>query len=457
MKSFNDYLVGIAKLLKTRGSFVQNFSIVFGGKSLAVILGIFITPILARIYSPEAYGLYAIYFALVANFSLVISLRLPMAFILATDEQEFKTILKVTMSFVLYLTVLILLMFLLWRVEIFDLFNAKKLNSVWYVIIIGTLLHAITSMLGSWNVREKAFKVSTTVALSEATTIKASNLLIGIKTAGNSFGLIIGDLIGKIVNLIFQFVFFIRNRSAYLIPCFSFKLQRETLSKHWKYPVILLPTSWIAVISNNLVIFYITYQFDISILGEFSMSSSLILIPVNLIANSSQPILMQRMVELNNDDKSIAIPLVKYVSTIIYGAAICCPLIILLSEPLISVFLGDKWQNTPQIIEVLSPTLLFQILFISLAGVLIALEKKERLFRLQVIRLLTLSVLFVTSNLLNLDFYQTIMVYSVGFSLLSFVLILNILKSIDALKSNQLIWPFISFISLCSITFLITR
>lgn len=442
-------------MLKTSGSFVQNFSVVFGGKSVIALLGILTTPILARLYTPESYGLYAIYFAIVANLSILLSLRLPMAFVLIKEEAEFRRLIKSVSGILIVFSLFLSIILAIWNKEILSLLNGEELQPIWYVLVIGIFLHAASAMIGNWNVREKAFRKSTTVSLTEAIGIKSVNLGIGLSAPGYSQGLIWGDLGGKFLSLVVQKFLFVKGKTDYLIPFLSIKEIKRTLKIYWKYPLILLPTSWIAVLANNLVIFYLSSKFDNALLGKFSISTSLIFIPVNLIANSSQPILMQKVAEIKTDLSKVSKSITRYVEVVVYGASICCPVLIITSRPLIDFFLGDQWANTHSIIQILSPTLLFQVLFISLTGVLIALEQKEKLLQIQVFRAVGLIALFVSIHFLDANFTETIILYAIGLSIILIVAAIWILRITKSITTKKLIFPFIVFVSLCTISYIV--
>ena len=80
--------------LKTKGSFIQNFSYVFGGKSIIFVIGFCFTPVIARFYTPEAYGAYALYSAVVLNLTIMVLMQIHTAFVIINHESRFRLIFR---------------------------------------------------------------------------------------------------------------------------------------------------------------------------------------------------------------------------------------------------------------------------------------------------------------------------------------------------------------------------
>ena len=75
--------------VRKSGTFGSNLAITSAGSSSAYILGFLLSPILARIYQPEAYGLYALFNAFVTNITIVAGLDYINAFLLPKTRREF--------------------------------------------------------------------------------------------------------------------------------------------------------------------------------------------------------------------------------------------------------------------------------------------------------------------------------------------------------------------------------
>ena len=88
--------------IKDEQAFFRDTSTVFGGKFFIALLTLIITPVLTRLYTPEAYGTFALYNSVVQNMVILGTLALPAA--LNTAKKEF-------LANILWLTLLCTLAF----------------------------------------------------------------------------------------------------------------------------------------------------------------------------------------------------------------------------------------------------------------------------------------------------------------------------------------------------------
>jgi O-antigen/teichoic acid export membrane protein len=65
MSKLGSFLVEIT----AKGSFAHNLAITFSGNAVAQLIGFCFTPFIARLYGPEAYGLFALFVGIANNIS----------------------------------------------------------------------------------------------------------------------------------------------------------------------------------------------------------------------------------------------------------------------------------------------------------------------------------------------------------------------------------------------------
>jgi O-antigen/teichoic acid export membrane protein len=429
----------ILKSLRTEGSFVQNFSIVFGGKSVIFLIGFVFTPIIARIYSQEAYGSFALYNAIVMNLSILLGMRIPSAFVNIQSNQKFRRTIQSLFGFVLIGIALICIAFILFDSWIFSSVKNKSLIGSWHFIGLGTLLYIMTDIFGNWNVREKAFKKSTTVAVSETLSTKISTSGIGLLGLNMHFGLIIGELIGKTAHILIQIPLFVRKRVHYLIPNFSIKQFQWLVSEFREYPIYLLPSTWISQFTNSATIFYLSYLFSAELVGSYSMSIGLVAIPVMLVAYAGQPILMQKVVQLKEQNLAIEPYIYRFITTLV---AVSIPILffgMVFGELIINKFLGENWGETAVFVSWMIPIIGVQFIMLSLTGVLIGLRKNEVVLIANSIRFISMILIFVISSNLTVDFIETIKIVLLG-TLASYIIpLIFIFKRINISVDMRLI------------------
>ncbi|MFN8889653.1 MAG: lipopolysaccharide biosynthesis protein, partial [Cyclobacteriaceae bacterium] len=89
MNKANQIFNQVVAALRKDGSFAQSYAIVLSGTGVNILVQILITPIITRIYGPEAYGTYSIFNAIATNIAMVATLRFPQALLLPPRERDF--------------------------------------------------------------------------------------------------------------------------------------------------------------------------------------------------------------------------------------------------------------------------------------------------------------------------------------------------------------------------------
>lgn len=90
--------------------FAQNVSVLASGSIVAQVISVLISPVLSRIYSPEDYGLLAVFLSVLNMFAVVLCFRYELAIVLPKDESDainlVKLCLMISSGFALILLIL---------------------------------------------------------------------------------------------------------------------------------------------------------------------------------------------------------------------------------------------------------------------------------------------------------------------------------------------------------------
>ena len=440
MKKVADHFYSLFKNSTSKGTFANNYLFVFGGKSLIFIFGLLFTPIISRIYDPLAYGTYAFYSSVVVNMAMLVSLKIPSAFVLISSEKRFRLVIKSLFGIAIIGAALVALVWLLIQTWYPHLFQNEIQNSLWHFIGLGIFFHITTDILGNWNVREKSFKRSTAVSITESVSTKIGTIGIGILFSSPVIGQIIGEFIGKFLHILVQIPLFIKSRASYLIPIFSFSAYRWLLREFKEFPLYVLPSTWIGFLANSIVIIFLSAEFSIEDVGSYSMAIGLLNIPVMVIAHSAQPLLMQKVVELTNAGREVSDPINKFVIAMIISSVVMLLIAFPVTEYLINIFLGAGWEKSAQFVKWMLPMIGLQLLYQPLSGVLIGLKKIKPILTANMIRISILSLGLIVIHYLEYNFDTAVkQIIIIGLVALSIPLVLIIKKSTGQIKPNLIV------------------
>ena len=183
------------RLLKSE--FNRNVLTLMAGTTIAQAIPVAIAPILTRIYSPEDFGVYALFLSLITIFGVIINGRYELAIVLPKKDEDAINILAI--SFILNLTIsLFLLILVILFYEYFLKFPGIKNIGIWlYFIPLVVFLIGFWKMLNYFNIRKKQFKDIAKATIIKSIVLAVVQLSIGFIKSGVT-GLISGQIISQL-------------------------------------------------------------------------------------------------------------------------------------------------------------------------------------------------------------------------------------------------------------------
>ena len=108
------------------------------GTALGQIITVLVSPVLTRIYTPDDFGLFAIYISIVSILGVVISLRFETAIMLPEDDDEAVDLVILSTGIAFGLSLLLLLVFMLFNQKIIELIGHPEFEFYLYFIPLST-------------------------------------------------------------------------------------------------------------------------------------------------------------------------------------------------------------------------------------------------------------------------------------------------------------------------------
>jgi len=184
----------LSNLLKNR--FVRSVSVLAGATAFAQMLMLLALPVLTRLYTPEEFGLLAIFIALLGMISVVASLRYQVAIPLPKTDCLAANVLGVALVAVIGTTLLIVIAITLFGSGLAELIDAPVLSEYMWLLPIGVAVIGAYNIFQFWATRKKAFKRISITRVEQA--VGGIGTQIGMGAAGFGVsGLIIGQLISQ--------------------------------------------------------------------------------------------------------------------------------------------------------------------------------------------------------------------------------------------------------------------
>jgi len=179
--------------LKPKSEFSRNVLTLMTGTTIAQAIPIAISPILTRIYTPEDFGLFALYISIALLFATAATGRYELAIMLPKKESDAVNIVFLSLLITLIITLLTLFIVFFFNQSITNILGNQDISSWLYFIPFTVFFMGLYQSLNYWNNRKKEYKRLAISRVVQSGVTGGANLGMGGLQFGAS-GLIVGAL-----------------------------------------------------------------------------------------------------------------------------------------------------------------------------------------------------------------------------------------------------------------------
>ncbi|WP_323594863.1 lipopolysaccharide biosynthesis protein [Aliarcobacter butzleri] len=357
--------------LKPKSEFSKNTITLMIGSALAQSIPILISPILTRVYTPEEFGIFALYIAFISIGASLVTAKYEAAILLPKKEENAKYLVYISSIFALFFSLLFLIVYLVFYKQFNDFF--KVTNSIFYFVPFGIFLFAIYAILLQWTNRKKEYKNMNKNRLIQASSISIFQVLIGLFNK-ISLGLVLSDMIGRIIAVI---LILKRVLKQVRLTTFSVKKAISLVRRYKKFPKYEMPATVINITSYELVYIIIPIYFSSTTAGLYFLVFRVLMTPVGFIGTAITEVFKNRAIEDLNKYKSCR-NIYKKIFVFLFSIGILPLLIISIwGQEIFSFVFGDEWREAGLYAQILTPLALLRLVSSPLSYLFIIKEKLE--------------------------------------------------------------------------------
>jgi O-antigen/teichoic acid export membrane protein len=184
--------------LKPKSEFSRNVLTLMTGTTIAQAIPIAISPILTRIYTPEDFGVFALYIAITVIVSVIATGRYELAITLPKKDEDAVNIVALSIIITFFVSVLSFLVVFFLNAKITHLLKNQEISSWLYLVPLTVFFTGIYQSFNYWSNRKKQYKRLSISRVAQSGVTGTSNLTMGFLGFGSS-GLILGGLIGQLL------------------------------------------------------------------------------------------------------------------------------------------------------------------------------------------------------------------------------------------------------------------
>jgi O-antigen/teichoic acid export membrane protein len=377
-----------------RSELLRNTSILVSGTAVAQLIPILLQPILRRYYTPDIFGAYSVYLSLVGILAIVSSFKYELAIILPRKDKEAANIFFLTVIINAIFNVILIFVILIWRDKILNFFNlSEKFSDYIYFVPLGIFFYSFYQSINNWLVRRKGFlPISINKFVRRGFEGCAQ---VVFKFLKNAHGIIFGDLIGHIANIISGM--YLGRKSGLSMKLFSPGKLKYVAVKYSDFPKFNVIPTFMSSCSFLLPAILINKFFSTSMTGYFDLSKLLLSVPLALISGSISNVLLQSISEKFKEKKSLRKDLLLILGIVSLIAVVEIIVISFFGVGLFKLIFGENGAFSGRISQILVWSYALNFFVASFSAVFISMNR---------IRILSIWQVFYFIAIISLTLFQ---------------------------------------------------
>lgn len=269
------------KLLEA--TYVKNLGSLFLGTVVAQGVPLVCMVFLARLYTPEDFGTWAICLSLASTLSIIATGRLELAIVLPESDREGDALfLSVLMVATLFSLGLFLFVPVLPESILSYLDQSGVQGDIW-LIPLGVFVIAVYQAVNYRLIRAAKFQRLAINRVINSTSGTLLQMLLAFYTVVKSFGLFLGQIIGYAVAVV---VYLFQEKRQLANVDVDLKTMANQCFRYRRFPLIDVPAALMNTLAANLPILFIGMQFGAVQLGIYAFAIRVFGTPMAMVSGA---------------------------------------------------------------------------------------------------------------------------------------------------------------------------
>lgn len=363
-------MISKLKEVINKNSFIKGVSSLIAGNLGAQAILFLAAPILTRLYTPEDFGVLAVYVSLITLFSVVASLRYELAIPIPKDDEEAANLLLLSLFLVFVLSIIACgLVFILADI-LPKILGVPKLEAFLWLVPLGIFFMGGYKALSYWSVRKHNFnQLSGTRIIQSLATILTQ--IFGAKFGGGF--LLFGNAFGHIVAQV-----------GLVLTCFKIKdikicSLKGILSAAKRYKQFPLFSTWSGLFNSagtQLPTLMFSALFGAGSAGLYALAHRVLAAPMNLLGDAIGKVFFANAADANREGRlgELVVSVHEKLSILVMPFTL---LLIVLAPEVFSFAFGENWRVAGEYARWMAPWLYMVFISSPLSVLFYILEKEN--------------------------------------------------------------------------------
>ncbi|MBP59133.1 MULTISPECIES: lipopolysaccharide biosynthesis protein [Idiomarina] len=387
------------KKIIPKSSYARNVLTLMTGTGLAQALPIAISPILTRLYTPEDFGVFALYVAIVSILAVVVTGRYELAIMLPKEDKDAFNILVLSVSLSLVISLALLILIVFKGDDIAYLLKSPKILPWLYWIPVSTVLTGIYQSLNYWCNRKSHYSRLAISRVFQSGGGAGGQLGMGLKGASTE-GLIGGQILGVLLSTTILAKLIIKEERKLLKKT----KKKDVLSlaiRYKNFPKFLVIAHGFNTVSSQIALIVLNSFFNATVAGLYMLTQRVLGAPITLVAKALGDVFRQEAsFSYTRNGECLEV----YKSTLKKLVFIAIPSFLLfyfIAPELFSFVFGKEWREAGEYAQILTPMFFLRFITSPLSTMFMIAEKQKLDLVWQIFLLILASTALIVGYILN--------------------------------------------------------
>ena len=378
--------------------FLSNMITLSTSTLMGQVLGVIITPVLSRLYSPADFGLFQLFISIVGMIAPIACLSYYNAILLPERDEDSANLVMLCLFLVTVTALLTAVILFFSSGYIEEALNAPGFS--WYLPLIPFAIgfSGFSYVFGYWLSKKEEFGTIAKSNIYSSFAGKGISAGFGI-VSPSPFGLIFGTMVND-----FTIIIVLSKKMLADMAIFSntsFARIREMAVRYKKFPLYSVGSDTAANASVQAAPFILALFFSPVVVGYYSMAYLVLRLPSKLIGTAIGTVFFQQASSEKNRTGGVKM-VVKAVHTRLISLGMFgCLIVMIIGPELFAFVLGARWVTAGVYAQIFAPWFFVSFISVPLAYIFSVLEKQSVNLWFSLLFLISTLVALVAGGLSN--------------------------------------------------------
>jgi len=346
------------------------------GTLFAQAIAIAVTPILTRLFSPEAYGTMAAFSSILSIIQVFLLLRYDQAIVLPTDDQDAINLLGASILIGTGISVLVSLAFWVWGAGLLELLNLAQAIPYLWILLPMLLIYVLHTAMGAWATRLRQFGVVAGSQMISSLSTATLRVGSGLAGANGALSLLVANLAGTALTVVFLGKRLFGATATESFAQIRWNRMLAQVQRYSDQPRYGTAAMMLNAVSWQLPIFLLTSLFSPAAAGQYALGQSVIRTPMSLLGNSITNVYLARAATARHDGTLSSLTENVFKRLLLFGLPPTL-FLFLAAQDVFSLLFGAEWSDAGRYVQILSFWSLIWFICSPISQLQVVLERQQ--------------------------------------------------------------------------------